>query len=66
MIDSYDNDMIAVFSVNCTTVNQEFNPNDSANNKLFDFDPIRYMCLGGSNTESYCNFKIWIDDATAN
>lgn len=39
--------MIGIISVNCTTINMEFNPNDPKNNQLFDFDPIRYMCIGG-------------------
>lgn len=42
----YVDSMIAIISVNCTTINMEFNPNDPKNNQLFDFDPIRYMCIG--------------------
>lgn len=49
MIPTYEDSLIAIFSVNCTTLNMEYNPNDPQNNYLFDFDPIRYMCLGGGN-----------------
>ena len=37
--DEYPAGMITVISVNCTTINQEFNPNDPENNSLFAFDP---------------------------
>jgi hypothetical protein len=47
IFDDYENSIISIISVNCTTLNMEFNPNDPQNNNLFDFDPIRYMCYGG-------------------
>jgi hypothetical protein len=28
MIKTYESEMIAIISVNCTTINMEFNPND--------------------------------------
>lgn len=55
----YESNLVAVFSVNCTTINQEFNPNDPENDKLFDFDPIRYMCIGPPGSETYCKFYTW-------
>lgn len=46
MIVDFEPAMISIISVNCTTINMEYNPNDPQNNNLFDFDPIRYMCYG--------------------
>lgn len=45
MIPDYEDTLISILSVNCTTINMEYNPNDPQNNNLFDFDPIRYMCI---------------------
>lgn len=59
----YRDELVAVISVNCTTINQEFNPGDPMNDKLFDFDPIRYMCLGPVGSEFNCNFPQWTTDA---
>ena len=53
----YPAKMITIISVNCTTINQEFNPNDPENNSLFAFDPIRYMCYG--NEKFACQYDIW-------
>ena len=55
----YPAGMISIISVNCTTINQEFNPNDPENNSLFAFDPIRYMCYG--NEKFRCLYDIWTD-----
>lgn len=61
----YERDLIAVFSVNCTTINQQFNPSDPENDKLFDFDPIRYMCRGPAGSETYCDFERWSIEFTS-
>lgn len=55
----YPAGMVSIISVNCTTINQEFNPNDPENNSLFAFDPIRYMCYG--NEKFRCQWDIWTD-----
>jgi hypothetical protein len=61
-ITKYAEGLVCIISVNCTTINLEFNPNEADNKHLFDFDPIRYMCLGtGTNA---CDFKTWGDDTT--
>lgn len=64
MLPANVDNMVSVMSVNCTTINLEFNPNDAENNKLFDFDPIRYMCLGTG--AQACKFKEWTDAASVN
>ena len=55
----YPNNMITIISVNCTTINKEFNPNDPENNSLFAFDPIRYMCYGDDKFK--CLYRPWTD-----
>lgn len=58
-VEDYNDALIAVLSVNCTTINQEFNPNDPMNDKLFDFDPIRYLCMGPPDGKFNCKFTDW-------
>lgn len=52
-------------SVNCTTINMDFNPQKKETNQLFSFDPILYVCKAETGDDKDpCGFEAWMMESS--